>query len=427
MNIWLIQTGEPLPVKSGIRKMRTAVLADKLLERGHSVIWWTSAFEHQQKIMVSKKDKNFDISKRYTIRVLGGCKYRKNISLARYLNYQIVALKFRIQSRRFPKPDVLVASMPDHLLAYEAARYARKNSIPFLVDIRDLWPDIFLNHFKNKRLYGLGRIVLAPDFIRLSTLLKKTDALVAVSKGYLQWGLDKFRGPRSSLDRVFYHGYKINSKKAANANDKSDIPGWLQGRENQKLFVFIGTFGVSYELELILNAARRFSKSGKTDICFVLAGTGEQADLIRKKASELQNVVLPGWINREEIEILLKNGYVGLVPCRSVENTLPNKPFEYLSSGLPLINSLEGEMAELIERHRIGLSYLPGDVEGFYRCVQILASDSRLRNQMSSNASQFFKEYGDADKIYAEYAEHIERLVEAYRGKPRFCHELSSF
>jgi len=127
MQIWLFQTGEPLPIRIAVRKMRTAILADKLLERGHSVFWWAGAFEHQQKIMVSEKDRNFDISDRYIIRVLRGCKYRKNISMARYINHQIVAFKFRIQANRFPKPDVIVASMPDHLLAYEAARYARRN------------------------------------------------------------------------------------------------------------------------------------------------------------------------------------------------------------------------------------------------------------------------------------------------------------
>ena len=82
MDIWLFQTGEPLPIRNDVRKMRTAVLADKLLEHGHSVFWWASAFEHQRKVMVSKKDRNFDISERYTIRVLRGCKYHKNISLS---------------------------------------------------------------------------------------------------------------------------------------------------------------------------------------------------------------------------------------------------------------------------------------------------------------------------------------------------------
>jgi len=411
MNIWLIQTGEPLPLKSGVRKMRTAVLADKLVDRGYNVLWWASAYEHQRKAMIANNDRNFDISERYTIRVLRGCRYRKNISVARYIDHQIVALKFRMQSGGFPKPDVIVASMPDHLLAYEVARYARKNSIPFIVDIRDLWPDIFLNRFKSMGLYGVGKVALTLDFARLTFLLKNADALVAVSMGYLKWGLGNIGRHESPFDKVFYLGYKnSNARNPVNEDESSGVSDWLKGRENQKLFVFIGTFGVSYELELVLGAATRFSRSGRTDICFVLAGTGENFDLINKKAAGLQNVVLPGWIGEKDINALLKMGYAGLVPCRSVENTMPNKPFEYLSAGLPLINSLEGEMAELIGQHGFGLNYLPGDLEGLCQCVECLAADANLHDEISRKASQFFNKYGDADKIYSNYADHVEHL-----------------
>ncbi|MBW1614364.1 MAG: hypothetical protein JRJ57_10435 [Deltaproteobacteria bacterium] len=300
-------------------------MADKLLERGHKILWWAGAFEHQQKVMLSKKDRSFDISERYTIRVLRGCGYRKNVSLARYVDYLIIAFKFRFQSKKIPKPDVIVASMPDHLLAYEAARYAKKNNIPFLVDIRDPWPDIFLDRFKSMGLYGVGKIALALDFARLAFLLKNADSLVAVSKGYLQWVLDKVRRPECLFDKVFYLGYKnSNIKNQVNEDESLSVPDWLKGRKEQKVFVFIGTFGISYELELILEAARRFSRSGRIDICFVLAGTGEKFDLINKKAAGLQNVVLPGWIGEKEINALLKIGYAGLVPCRSVEDTMPN-------------------------------------------------------------------------------------------------------
>ena len=412
MNIWLVQTGEPLPIRSGVRKMRTAILADKLLERGHSVFWWASAFEHQRKVMLSSSDRSFDVSKRYTIRVLSGCRYRKNISIARYINYQIVALKFRIQSKKFPKPDVIVASMPDHLLAYEAARYARKNRIPFLVDIRDLWPDIFLDRFRHMGLCGVGRLVLALDFARLYFLLKNADALVAMSKGILQWGLDKIGRPQGPFDKVFYLGYKVYPDKAIGLNEGSEIPAWLKGRENKKLFIFIGTFGISYELDLILEAARRFDKLSKIDICFVLAGTGEKFDMISKKASGLKNVILPGWIGEREIQVLLNGAHVGLVPCRSVENAIPNKPFEYLSAGLPLISSLEGEMAELADQHGFGLNYLPGDLDGLCQCIERLLSDSVLHDKMSQNAVEFFEKYGDADRIYDEYAEFVERVGE---------------
>ena len=414
MNIWFFQTGEPLPIKKGVRKMRTAILADKLLERGHKVLWWASAFEHQQKRLISEKDKTFSVSPGFKIRALHGCGYHKNVSLGRYINYQIVALKFRSQSNKFPKPDVMVVSMPDYPLAYEAACYAKKNNISFIVDIRDLWPDIFLDRFKSMGLYCAGKMALALDFARLIFLLKNADSLVAVSKGYLNWGLNKIGRPESSFDKVFYLGYKnSNARNQINENESLDAPDWLKGREEQKVFVFIGTFGISYELELILEAAKRFSRSGRTDICFVLAGTGENFDLINKKAAELQNTVLPGWLGEKEIHALLKVGYAGLLSyVKDAPQGLPNKPFEYLSVSLPLVNSLEGEMAELIDQYKFGMNYLPGDLDGLCLCIERLADDADLHDEMSRNALDFFEKYGDADKIYDEYAEFIEGLIE---------------
>lgn len=413
MNIWFFQTGEPLPIKKGVRKMRTAILADKLLERGHKVLWWASAFEHQQKRLIFERDKTFSVSPEFKIRALHGCGYHKNVSLGRYINYQIVALKFRSQSNKFPKPDVMVVSMPDYLLAYEAACYAKKNNIPFIVDIRDLWPDIFLDRFKSMGLCCAGKMALAIDFARLTFLLKNADSLVAVSKGILQWGLNKIGRPGSQFDKVFYLGYKnSNAKSQINVDESLGVPEWLKGREDQKVFVFIGTFGVSYELELIIEAAKRFSRSGRTDICFVIAGTGEKSDIVRKKAAGLQNVVLPGWIGEKEINALLKMGFAGLVPCRSVKDAMPNKPFEYLSTGLPLINSLEGEMADLIDQHKFGMNYLPGDLDGLCLCIKRFADDADLHDKMSRNALDFFEKFGDADKIYDGYSEFIEGLIE---------------
>lgn len=418
MNIWLMQTGEPLPIKKGVRKMRSALLADKLLEHGHKVLWWASAFEHQRKIMIFGKDASFAVSEAYTIRVLRGCRYHKNISFLRYLNYQIISSKFRLQSKKFAKPDVIVVSMPDHLLAYEAARYAEKNNIPFVVDIRDLWPDILINRFKGMGLYIAGKLILALDFAKLLFLLKNADSLVAVSKGYLHWGLKKIGRTERPLDKISYLGYKkTKSKLTVNRDENPYIPDWLKRKEKQKLFLFVGTFGYFYELELILKAASRFEKLGKMDICFIIAGEGDKYDILEKKAAGFQNVVLPGWIEEKDINVLLGMGYAGLLSyVKSAPQGLPNKPFEYLSAGLPVINSLEGEMAELVDQYGFGLNYKPSDLEGLCQCIEQLAADSGLHDEMSRNALFFFEKYGDADKIYDEYAMHIELLA-------RSCHK----
>jgi glycosyltransferase involved in cell wall biosynthesis len=413
MKIWLLQTGEPLPIKSGIRKMRTALLTEKLLERGHTVFWWGSAFEHQRKIWISKKYRNFNFGPKFNIRLLCGCGYRKNVSFSRYIDHRIVAQKFRHQSRRLESPDIVVTSMPCHHLAYEAVCYARARKIPVLVDVRDLWPDIFLSPLKNRLLEKISTFALSTDFTRSRTLLEKADALVAVSNGYLQWALNKAGRPVAQWDHVFYLGYKARQQgSAVCGNGNIETSDWLKGRENQKLLIFIGSFGVSYELKLLLQAARKIQAAGRTDFCLIIAGTGEQAEAINREAAGLSNVVLPGWIGAEEIGMLLAKGYIGLAPYCVLENTFPNKIFEYLSAGLPLISSLEGEMADLIEKYRLGLNYQAGDLSGLSRCIEKLLDNPDLREDMSSNGLKFFREYGDADKIYADYADHIVSLAE---------------
>ena len=278
MNIWLLQTGEPLPLENGIRKMRMALLADILLERGHSVCWWGSAFEHQRKMWICKKERNFSFGPKFNMRLLCGCGYRKNVSLARYIDHRIVAQKFRHQSRRLESPDVVVTSMPCHHLAYEAVCYAHARKIPVLVDVRDLWPDIFLSRLNNRLLKKIGTLTLSADFSRSRTLLDKADALVAVSNGYLQWALNKVGRSLHQWDHVFFLGCKARKQGSTDfGNDNIETPAWLKGRENQKLLIFIGTFGVSYELKLLLQAARNMQAAGRTDVCFVIAGPGEQA------------------------------------------------------------------------------------------------------------------------------------------------------
>jgi glycosyltransferase involved in cell wall biosynthesis len=397
--------------------MRTALLAEKLLERGHSILWWASAFEHQQKKMISDRDTNFRVSERYNIRVLRGCGYKKNLSLMRYIDHQIVAIKFKLQSSRFPKPDLIVASMPDHSIAHEAAWYARKNNVQFIVDIRDLWPDIFLNRFKKIGLYKIGKIAMILDFLRLNNLLKEAASLTAVSKGYLDWGLSKIRRTENSRDKVFYIGYKKNGSEEGKSELNFKVPALIQARKGQKIFLFMGTFGISYELELILRVAEKYQKSNRQDIYFMLVGIGEKYNVIRNMITRLNNVVIPGWINKNEIKKLLGAAYVGLVPCHSVIHTIPNKIFEYLSAGLPIISSLEGEMADLIERYQFGLNYSPGDLEGLYNCIEKLRLDVDLHKQMSKNAMDFYRNYGDADIIYANYARYIEELAD-YKKEP---------
>jgi len=406
MNVWLFQTGEPLPLAKGVREMRTAMLANALITRQHHVLWWASAFEHQQKKWIVKRDQDVKISKKLNIKLLRGTGYRNNLSLARYIDHLIVSMKFKRLAPNLEKPDVILASTPCYHLAYEAMRYAKKHKIPLIVDIRDLWPDTFLLPISNNFFRRLGRMLLFRDFRKITELMQHADSLVSMSKGCLRWGLDKIPRSAGAWDRVFYLGYKKEMSRTGD-NRVEKRPAHQQ----KKMFLFVGTFGKSYQLELILETARKLHEEGRYDIVFTLAGTGKRFEKLKNESKGLPNFKLTGWINSEEIQELLGIAWAGIVPCKSVENAAPNKVFEYLSGGLPLVSSLEGEVAELIDQFRVGMNYSVGNAGALYRCIKTLADNPELRNEIAENALHFFNQYGDADKIYPSYAHHIEKIA----------------
>jgi glycosyltransferase involved in cell wall biosynthesis len=411
MKVWLFEIGDLLPLKPGIRKMRTGLLADQLMARGHKVRWWASAFEHQRKVMLFQHDQEIALSPLLTLQVLRGCGYSRNFSLPRYIDHRIIAAKFRKTAPKLEPPDVVVAALPCYHLAFEAVRFGRRRNIPVLVDVRDTWPDIFLTRIRSPFLKKMGQMALGPDFQRVRWLLREAQGLVAVSDTYLDWALKKAGRPAGEWDRVFYLGYQAVSSNSR-PPQSSNPPAWLKGHATRMLILFLGTFGLSYDLSLILAAAGRLQAAGREDVHFILAGTGEQEDLVHRESAGLANVSLPGWIDGEEITALLQLGYLGLMTYSpTAPQSLPYKPFEYLSAGLPLVSSLGGEMAEIINHFGLGLNYPAGELDGLCRSIETLLDNSSLRDKMSVNALAFFKEYGDADKIYTEYAKHLENLA----------------
>jgi hypothetical protein len=130
LNIWLIQPGEPLPVQENVKKMRTAHLAEKLIEKGHSIVWWTSAFDHVKKEWIVRRDTEMTPSPGVKITAMKGTGYSRNMSVSRFIDHRLVAQKFKQLSKRMEKPDIIIASTPPHDLAYQAVQFAKKKLSP---------------------------------------------------------------------------------------------------------------------------------------------------------------------------------------------------------------------------------------------------------------------------------------------------------
>lgn len=411
MLIWILQIGEALPIDRGARMLRTSLLADQLALREHKVIWWASTFNHFQKNWYYNKDTELKINDYLTIKALKGVGYSKNVSLSRIIDHRIIARKFRKMAPAMQQPDIIISSMPSYDLAFESVIYAEKRDIPVVVDIRDQWPDIFLDAVP-ERIKWLARILMASEFSMLKKLLTKADGLISMTSDILDWGLQKASRKKTRRDKVFYLGYKRDILSTLSEDNR--IHELIRKMEGKFIVSFIGTFGIYHNPQIMIECAENIKDS---EILFVVAGDGELAIHLKSKATHLENVIFPGWLNQAEVTALLRHSHVGVCPTGEHANKgfFPNKAFTYFSEGLPVLTSFKGDLEGFIKEYKIGLHY--DDLDGLTAAISQLKSNYELYKSMRRNVFKVFKEKFDAKLIYASYADYIESLAKGHKKK----------
>jgi glycosyltransferase involved in cell wall biosynthesis len=400
--VWVLKDGEILPIDAQPRRMRTWMLADALVARGHRVTWWASTFAHQRKALASAADRTVDLGNGFELRLLHAGTYRGNVSVKRYLHHWRLGRRFAAAAVTLAPPDVIVTAFPVIDLAYAAVQYARARGIPVVVDVRDLWPDTFLERVPGP-LKPLGRLALWRDFQQTEDTLAAADSLVAMSEGVLRWARDK--GHRSSpADRVFPIGHAGVTATAA------ERPAYL-GPPGELVVAYVGAFGSAYDLRTVIAAARRLWIAGRRDVRFVLAGDGEQAAAIKAAGGDLPNVVFPGWLGPADSAALLAHADVAVLPWQSIPDAMPNKFFDYLSAGLPVISSAAGELAGLLDETHAGWFYPSGDAAALERLVVTLGDHRQRLDAAAAAARTLFVNRFQAAEIYAAYAAHVESIA----------------
>jgi glycosyltransferase involved in cell wall biosynthesis len=417
MRVWLITIGEPLPTDGpNVRLMRTGILAETLAELGMDVVWWTAAFSHEAKRHRFAEHTTIRLNSRLTLKLLHSSGYATNVSLARVRDHAQVARAFSELAPQETRPDVIASSLPTPSLCIAAADYAQPHGVPLLVDLRDRWPDVFLDLLP-PALRWAGRLGLARFFRQTAEGCQRAAGLVGVTESFLKWGLDCARRERGCCDAVLPIGYKQRRYADAVVNEAREF--WNQAGipkdENVLTVCFFGTLGRQFALNTVIEAARTLGRDGQR-VRFVLCGSGDFLSRFRREARDLPNVFFPGRIDGPKIHVLMERSQVGLAPYRTTPNFsghIPNKPAEYLSSGLPVISTITGELAELLESYECGRTYDSGSAAQLAGILRHLADSPQGRRAMSANARRLFAERFDADKVYAAYARHLGQVVEA--------------
>lgn len=413
MNIWLVTVAETMPVIDlGDRKMRTALLGEVLSDRGHEIVWWNSTINHRYKKKYFNEDTDLQWRPGFVVRMLDGPLYRRNISPKRYLNHLVVAYRFIRHVLRAAPPDIIFCSMPTPELAAAAVWYGRKVGRPVVIDVRDLWPDELTARISSPFIRRILSMMMAPMYWTAKYALRNANGITAISPSYLAWAQARAAPRDNAHDRVFYIGYPKLGPRDASAGETRRRLMELGVVPEQKIFLFVGTFTQGIDVEVMVSAARILAAAGRSDIQIVVAGEGERKDWLVENSQGLPNLVYVGWQSREGIQELLRLAWVGLGAYRAHSNvSLGNKIFEYASGALPVLISLEGDARQLIESNDIGCYVTAEDAPALATTILRYAEDTMLRDRQSRNAAAFFSAHCDAEAIYAELAEFLERLA----------------
>ena len=381
MTVWIETPFDNLPAE-GYRRMRYSLMQAAFIAAGHRAVVFASDFNHGTKALRRIAEMPPDVVLVPTI------PYSANVSLWRAFSHLVYARRFERLARRMvdagevPRPDVVIAASPTLSAAAAAMRLARRYGARFVLDVQDAWPETFFRLLPGWLAWAAW-LPLLPMRLAARRLYRRADLVSGVSARY-----------RALTGRDDYHLAYLGI-------DGSGIPR-AAAADGRLRLAYVGNFGSGYGLETVVEAVAR-----DQSLTLDLAGTGGKEAALRSLAAArgaADRVFFHGYLGDVELRALLARCDVGVIPMRDDSWVgLPNKLFDYLAAGLPVLSSLNGECGALLRSERLGATYEFSSPESFLAAVGSLRSDG-VRAPSLPDALR-------ADKIYPEYVRRIVHIL----------------
>jgi len=407
MNVWLVNPFDPLPGEQA-RVGRYAFFAKMLGEAGHTVTWWISAFHHVTKSYRDTRKWGGRLSDGLQVAMLWAPAYYQNISVRRLINHFFWATVFYRQARLANvAPDLVITSSPPLYATNRALHVARQRNAKVIIDVQDLWPEAFAVAFPPAA-RQLGISLLRPLKALEDANFRQADGLIAISQTLL--GRAFAMTPQDKVGRVIPLGVDVEVYERA-----ARVGGGKWQKQGDEFWVaYIGTVGKTYDIDTVLRAARLLMRD-EPRIKFFIAGTGSLLQVSCEKAQDwgLSNVVFTGFLPFDALAELLVQVDVGLVAVApGAVSAFPNKVFDYLAAGLPMIHSVKGELEAFIQRHGVGVSYEAGQAESLRQSILKLYKAPELCAGMGARGHRLAREQFDRRVAYGALLELINELEE---------------
>ena len=315
---------------------------------------------------------------------------------------------------KYGLPKVIIGSSAHLLTCVAASKIAKKNKIPYITEVRDLWPEelFTVGKVKENSLFGKALSRLERN------IYIKSDAVVFTKEG----DVDHIKEMKWDLEQ----GGKIDLKKCYYVNNGVDFDEWnknlkenrylIRKRNDRKFYVgYAGSIRPMNSIDFIIESAELLKD--KKSIVFCIAGSGSLLEDMKKlvKEKRLKNVIFTGYLDKKFVPSFLSQMDLNiLVYSNSMYNwsrgNSSNKLFEYMATGKPVISTVHMGYS-LINRYECGVELDEYNPENLANAIlKFKSMDKDTYSKYCKNSESASKDF-DFDKLSLIFLSIIDSII----------------
>ena len=301
-----------------------------------------------------------------------------------FMDFSIRAILAGIRIKRY---DLIFATSTPLTVAIPGIILSFLRRVPMVFEVRDLWPEvpIQMGVIKNSLLIKLLRWFEAFTYRHSNHIIALSPGM---AKGILATGvaINKVTMIPNFCNLDFFKPEKSNINNL----------GKLE-YNNNPIIAYCGAISYANNLELIIHAAEKLQKMNNP-VIFVIAGEGSLKPKLEKltKVKKLKNVIFLGKINKYEVVELYRKAIACLILFKNLpilSTNSPNKFFDALAVGRPIITNMGGWIGNLVENYKIGFSLENNNPQAIIEAVEKLTSMNKNQlEEIGENARKLAAE-----------------------------------
>jgi glycosyltransferase involved in cell wall biosynthesis len=324
----------------------------------------------------------------------------------RMLNYSSFSVSAAITGLFLSRPDVVIATSPQLLVGLSGWWLARWKRVPFVFEVRDLWPE-------SLAAVGMsdGNSLLHRSLARIAGFLnRRSDRIVVVTPAFEDYLVERLHVPRQKI-AVVENGVETDLfAPGAGATVRRELEA-----EGKFVVSYIGTMGMAHGLETILEAAAQL-RSANPEIVFLVLGEGAEKERIVASARELglDNLRFIDQQPREKIPSYICASDVCLVLLKKSDifkTVIPTKMLEFMACARPVILGVDGQARAILEEADSGLVVEPENAAALVDAIRYLAANAEIAGKLGRNGREYIVRKFSRRQTAEKYISVLESLL----------------